>query len=67
VKLHHCHSRKAKDSNVTRALADRFAYGQPNYGKGTNASPGWFHGFHRDVWQAYALAVYLADELTGRG
>lgn len=61
VKLHHCHSPKAKDSNVIQALVDRFAPGQPNRGKGTKADPGWFYGFRADVWQAYALAVYVAD------
>lgn len=61
IKLHHCHSSKAKDSNITQALVDRFASGQPNRGKGTKAAPGWFHGFAADVWQAYALAVYVAD------
>ena len=61
VKLHHCHSAKAKDSNIRQALVDRFASGQPNYGKGTKAQPGWFYGFKADVWAAYALAVYAAD------
>lgn len=61
VKLHFCHSTKAKDSNVTRALVDRFTPGAPNYGKGTKAAPGWFYGFRADVWAAYALAVYVAD------
>lgn len=61
VKLHHCHSARAKDSNIVQALVDRFAPGQPNKGKGTKAAPGWFYGFSRDVWQAYALAVYVAD------
>jgi hypothetical protein len=61
VKLHHCHSSKAKDSNIIQALVDRFTPGQPNKGKGTKANPGWFHGFAADVWQAYALAVYVAD------
>lgn len=65
IKLHHCHDSKAKDSNITQALVDRFAYGQTNHGKGTKAHPGWFHGFHRDIWQAYALGVYAADTLTG--
>ncbi|MCW5953405.1 MAG: hypothetical protein KIT69_14215 [Propionibacteriaceae bacterium] len=65
VKLHHCHDSKAKDSNITQALVDRFAYGQRNHGKGTKTQPGWFHGFHRDIWQAYALGVYGADLLTG--
>jgi hypothetical protein len=61
VKRHHCHSNRAKDSNVRQALVDRFAPGESNYGKGTKASPGWFYGFRADLWQAYALAVYLAD------
>jgi len=61
VKLHHCGSSRAKDSNIIQALVDRFAPGQPNHGKGTKAAPGWFYGFRADVWQAYALAVYAAD------
>ena len=61
VKLHHCRSPKAKDSNIIQALVDRFAPGQPNRGKGTKAAPGWFHGFAADVWQAYALAVFDVD------
>ena len=61
VKLHHCLDSRAKDSNIRQALVDRFAPGQPNHGKGTKADPGWFYGFRADVWQAYALAVYVAD------
>jgi hypothetical protein len=61
VKLHHCGSSKAKDANITQALIDRFASGEPNRGKGTKAAPGWFYGFKGDVWQAYAVAVYVAD------
>lgn len=61
VKLHHCHSSKAKDANIIQALIDRFAYGEPNRGKGTKAAPGWFYGFAADIWQAYALAVLTAD------
>jgi hypothetical protein len=61
VKLHHCHSAKAKDANITQALIDRFAPGVPNRGKGTKAEPGWFYGFKADIWAAYALAVYVAD------
>lgn len=65
VKLHLCGSPKAKDSNVRQALVDRFAPGTSNYGKGSKAEPGWFYGFHRDVWQAYALAVYAMDMAAG--
>lgn len=61
VKLHHCGSAKANDSSIRQALVDRFASGQPNHGKGTKAAPGFFHGFHSDIWQAAALAVYAAD------
>jgi len=58
VKTHHCHSARATDANVRQALIDRFG------GKGTKANPGWFYGFKRDLWAAYAVAVYVADELT---
>ena len=64
VKLHHCLTARAKDSNVRQALVDRFAPGQSNHGKGTKAAPGWFYGFRADVWQAYALGVYIADSLV---
>lgn len=63
VKTHLCGNPKAKDPNVIQALVDRFAPGQPNRGKGTKAEPGWFYGFAADVWQAYALAVLVADRL----
>jgi len=63
VKLHHCHSPKANDSNVRQALVDRFAPGEKNFGKGTKANPGFFYGFSADVWQAYALAVYAVDTM----
>ena len=66
VKLHHCHSPRATDANVRQALVDRFAPGQRNYGKGTKAQPGWFYGFSADVWQAYALAVYAADQINNQ-
>ncbi|WP_225984103.1 hypothetical protein [Epidermidibacterium keratini] len=65
IKLHHCQSARAKDSNIVQALVDRFAKGEPNKGKGTKASPGFFYGFAADVWQAFALAVYVADVRAG--
>lgn len=65
VKLHHCHSAKAKDANITQALIDRFAPNVRNKGKGTKAEPAWFYGFHSDIWQAYALAVHLVDRALG--
>ena len=61
AKMNLCHSMKAKDSNITQALVDRFATGQPNHGKGTKKEKGWFHGFSKDIWQAYAVGVTYAD------
>lgn len=52
-----CHSTKAKDSNIIQALVDKYAPGQPNHGKGTKKTPGFFYGFSRDAWQAMAVAV----------
>jgi len=60
-KMNLCHSMKAKDSNITQALVDRFASGQANHGKGTKANQGWFYGFSKDVWQAYAVGVTYHD------
>jgi len=66
VKLHLCGTTRAKDSNVTQALVDRFAPGEPNYGKGTKKAPSFFYGFSADMWQAYALAVtYLDMKMSG--
>ena len=56
VKLHHTHSPKANDSNVRQALIDRF--GAP----GTKANPNPItYGMRKDIWQAFALAVYWYD------
>ena len=66
IKLHLCGDSRAKDTNIRQALVDRFAPGQRNHGKGTKADPGWFYGFHSDLWQAYALAVTAADQHEGR-
>ena len=30
-----------------------------------NVESGYVIGFHRDIWSAYALAVYAADTKTG--
>lgn len=66
VKIHLCGNNAAKDSNIAQALKDRFAPGVRNHGKGTKAEPGWFYGFKSDCWQAYALAVTVADQHEGR-
>ena len=60
-KVNICHSSRANDTTIRQALADRFAYGTPNNGKGTKSAPGWFYGFRADIWQAYAVGVTFLD------
>lgn len=60
-KMNLCGSMKAKDSNIVQALIDRFAPNTPNKGKGTKKEPGWFYGFKKDIWQAYAVAITYYD------
>lgn len=60
-KMNLCNSMKANDSNITQALIDRFAPYTPNKGKGTKKEPGWFYGFKKDIWQAYAVGVTYYD------
>ena len=55
VKAHLCGSARAKDGNVRQALIDRFGV------VGTKKEPGWFYGFHADIWQAYAVGVTYMD------
>jgi hypothetical protein len=54
-KINLCGTMKAKDSNIIQALKDRFG------DKGTKKAPGWFYGFGKDVWQAYAVGVTYHD------
>ncbi len=60
-KINLCNSMKAKDSNIVQALIDRFAPNTPNKGKGSKKEPGWFYGFKKDIWQAYAVGVTYYD------
>lgn len=61
-KLYLCGKLTAKDSNITQALVDRFAPGQPNKGKGTKGDPGFFYGFGKDMWAAMAVATAYFDK-----
>lgn len=55
VKMHHCRSMRAKDSNIRQALIDRF--GEP----GTKKQPGTTYGLKKDLWSAFAVAVFACD------
>lgn len=54
-KMNLCYSMKAKDTNIRQALIDRFG------DIGTKKNPGWFYGFKKDIWQAYAVGVTYHD------
>lgn len=67
VKMYLCHTMRAKDSNIIQALVDRFATHVRNKGKGTKKEPGFFYGFKKDIWQAFALAVAFYDLMEIKG
>lgn len=58
-KMNICNSMKAKDSNIRQALIDRFGV------VGTKKKPGWFYGFKKDIWSAYAVGITYIDKLKG--
>lgn len=62
-KLNLCGSMKAKDSNIRRALIDRFARFDFQRGTGLKAKPDWFYGFAADQWAAMAVGVTAIDRM----
>jgi hypothetical protein len=63
VKMHLCHSMRAKDSNIRQALIDRFGPGKEK-AIGTKDNRGPCYGIRKDIWSALAVAVYTLDTLT---
>jgi hypothetical protein len=59
VKIHHCGSARAKDSNIRAAIIDR--YGGKETAIGKKKTPGPLYGIKADAWQALAIALMVAD------
>lgn len=55
VKMHLCHSMRAKDGNIRQALIDKL--GPP----GTKKNPGPTYGVSGDMWAALGVAVTAAE------
>lgn len=66
VKMHLCHSMKAKDGNIRQAIIDR--YPATGGGKipqiGTKKKPGELYGVSGDVWAALAVAITYTETIA---
>jgi len=69
VKMHLCHSMRAKDANVRQAIIDR--YPPTGGGKvpqvGTKSQPGPLFGVSKDVWAALGVAITFDYQQSLKG
>lgn len=60
IKMHLCGTPKAKDSNISQAICDRYG-GTVKRAKGTKKNPGPLYGFKSDIWAAMGVAITAAE------
>lgn len=66
-KMHICGDSRAGDSNIRRALIDRFCTHDFRTGRGTKKNKDFFHGFAGDIWAAYSVALVLIETRLADG
>lgn len=52
-----CYDSRAKDANIRQALIDLFGE------VGTKKNPGWFYGFKKDMWAAFAVGYTYIEKI----
>lgn len=65
-KMNLCGTMRTNDKGIKDVLINRFAKGVSNMGKGSKKHPGWFFGFRKDIWQAYAVGITYYDLYIAR-
>lgn len=59
VKMHLCHSMRARDANIRQAILDRFGGKEMAIGK--KANPGQLYAIKSHLWSCLAIALYCQD------